>query len=231
MRNILLDVVIPAAGVGSRMGSSIPKQYLKIQNIEIIAHTISVFLNLPYINNIIVVLSKEDSYFKSLPIASHKKIKLAQGGKERADSVLAGLYQSSTEYVMVHDAARPLLTEHDVNKLVDEAIADDCSGGILCSAVSDTLKLESDGLIAKTVDRSYMFRAFTPQLFKTKDLIKALQDGFLNNALITDEASAMERAGFKVKLVSGRSDNIKITTQDDLFIANALFEYRGRKCE
>lgn len=219
--NSSFDVVIPAAGVGSRLGASIPKQYLKLGSKTILEHTLQIFLKALFINKVIVVISKEDSFFEKLGLSS-PKLQIVIGGKERADSVKAGLKHVSSAWVLVHDAARPLLTEDDLINLIEKGTKTDC-GAILAAPVADTLKKADDNLnISTTVSRRSMYRALTPQLFKTELLIKALSlsEG---SKEITDEASAVEFLGYKPLLVPGRSDNLKITDKTDLQMATALF--------
>ncbi|MDY5779526.1 MAG: 2-C-methyl-D-erythritol 4-phosphate cytidylyltransferase [Succinivibrionaceae bacterium] len=218
----MIDVVIPAAGVGKRMGCNFPKQYLKINGLTILEITLKKMLKLPNLCKIILVLNQEDEYFKELNINSEKIITTI-GGKERSDSVLNGLKVASTEYVLVHDAARPLVDILDIEKLVKECTNDD--GGILAAKVADTIKKGNQDLsISETVDRSSLFRALTPQYFKTSLLIKAYEDAVLKNKALTDEASAMELLGYHPKLVLSNSLNIKITEPNDLLFARLLME-------
>ncbi len=218
----MIDVVIPAAGVGKRMGCNFPKQYLKINGLTILEITLKKMLKLPNLCKIILVLNQEDEYFKELNIYS-EKIVTTIGGKERSDSVLNGLKVASTEYVLVHDAARPLVDILDIEKLVKECTNDD--GGILAAKVADTIKKGNQDLsISETVDRSSLFRALTPQYFKTSLLIKAYEDAVLKNKALTDEASAMELLGYHPKLVLSNSLNIKITEPNDLLFARLLME-------
>lgn len=218
----MIDVVIPAAGVGKRMGCNFPKQYLKINGLTILEITLKKMLKLPNLGKIILVLNQEDEYFKELNIYS-EKIVTTIGGKERSDSVLNGLKVASTEYVLVHDAARPLVDILDIEKLVKECTNDD--GGILAAKVADTIKRGNQDLsISETVDRSSLFRALTPQYFKTSLLIKAYEDAVLKNKALTDEASAMELLGYHPKLVLSNSLNIKITEPNDLLFARLLME-------
>lgn len=218
----MIDVVIPAAGVGKRMGCNFPKQYLKINGLTILEITLKKMLKLPNLGKIILVLNQEDEYFKELNINS-EKIVTTIGGKERSDSVLNGLKVASTEYVLVHDVARPLVDILDIEKLVKECTNDD--GGILAAKVADTIKRGNQDLsISETVDRSSLFRALTPQYFKTSLLIKAYEDAVLKNKALTDEASAMELLGYHPKLVLSNSLNIKITEPNDLLFARLLME-------
>ena len=227
MDSLKLDVVIPAAGVGSRMGAKVPKQYLMLGTKTILERTLEIFLNSPLINHVIVVISKEDEIFQTLEIDSPKLL-IAYGGKDRADSVRSGLNQVTTKWVLVHDAARPLLTLEDLAILVVRGKESNC-GAILASPVADTLKKsDGNGKIARTVIRKNVYRALTPQFFKTDLLIKALDEAAKEHAEITDESSALEFLGYHPLLVEGRSDNIKITNKADLRMAKALVKLRER---
>ncbi len=226
MPSFKIDVVIPAAGVGSRVGATIPKQYIKLDDKCILEHTILKVMCSKYINNIIIVIGEKDDFFSKLEIAKSNRIKVCIGGAERVNSVLSGIYKTTTDYVMVHDAARPLIRVDDIDKLCKECINSKCDGGLLVSKVSDTLKQAKDSVVIKTIDRDDKYRALTPQLFKRDLLISAIEDGLKNNINITDEASAMEFKGHKVKIVEGHGDNFKITTKDDLFIAKAILAYK-----
>ena len=204
------------------MGCNFPKQYLKINGLTILEITLKKMLKLPNLGKIILVLNQEDEYFKELNIYS-EKIVTTIGGKERSDSVLNGLKVASTEYVLVHDAARPLVDILDIEKLVKDCTNDD--GGILAAKVADTIKRGNQDLsISETVDRSSLFRALTPQYFKTSLLINAYEDAVLKNKALTDEASAMELLGYHPKLVLSNSLNIKITEPNDLLFARLLME-------
>ncbi len=222
---MLIDVVIPAAGIGKRMGATIPKQYLMLDDATIIEHTINKFTTLPFVNNIVVVLDKDDAFFSKLKF-NIKKIVIAQGGKERADSVLNGLAITTTEFVLVHDAARPLVNKEDIIKLVQEASTDD--GGILAVKVADTLKEGgANREIVATRPRDNLYRALTPQYFKRQLLINAYQEANKKGLILTDDASAMELSGFSPKLVLGSSLNIKITEPDDLILARMIIKAQG----
>ena len=222
---MLIDVVIPAAGIGKRMGATIPKQYLMLDDATIIEHTINKFTTLPFVNNIVVVLDKDDAFFSILKF-NIKKIVIAQGGKERADSVLNGLAITTTEFVLVHDAARPLVNKEDIIKLVQEASTDD--GGILAVKVADTLKEGgANREIVATRPRDNLYRALTPQYFKRQLLINAYQEANKKGLILTDDASAMELSGFSPKLVLGSSLNIKITEPDDLILARMIIKAQG----
>ncbi len=223
---MIVDVVIPAAGIGSRMKSKIPKQYLKIANKTILEHTISIFLNSPLISKIIVVIKKDDVTFRSLPIASSPKIITTEGGDERVNSVLSGVNEAKTDWVLVHDAARPCLAQSDLNLLVANGTKN--CGAILATPVRDTMKRADDNQnIIKTEERRNLYHALTPQLFQRDLLIKAISEGLKNKQSITDEASAIELLGYKPQIIVGRSDNIKVTSPDDLAMAEFILSHLG----
>ena len=211
--------VIPAAGVGSRMQANKPKQYLTILGKTILEHTLSIMLDHPSVERVIVAISPTDPYAKELAILSHPKIQMVEGGETRAESVLNALnaIQEENAWALVHDAARPCLTESDLNKLLD---IDDEQGAILAIPVTDTIKRSNsyDDIIT-TEDRSQLWQAQTPQFFRADLLKQALTDGLAENKTITDEASAMEFAGYQPHLVAGRSDNLKVTRPEDLALA------------
>ncbi|WLS79816.1 2-C-methyl-D-erythritol 4-phosphate cytidylyltransferase [Erwinia pyri] len=216
-----LVAVVPAAGIGSRMQSECPKQYLKLGGKTLLEHALESLLIHPAVSRIIVAISPDDPYFSSLPIASDARISVVQGGKERADSVLAGLnVASSAHWVLVHDAARPCLHPDDLNRLL--AITSTSKvGGILAAPVRDTMKRAEPGkeAIAHTVDREALWHALTPQLFPLTLLRECLTRALQEGATITDEASALEYCGYHPELVIGRSDNIKVTRPEDLALA------------
>jgi len=212
--------IVPAAGIGSRMGAAIPKQYLKLGQETILSHTLERLLTHPAISQVIVALHPEDDFFSQLPQATHPKLTQVTGGSERADSVLAGLQVVENDaWVLVHDAARPCVTHHDIDKLI-YAINSFPQGAILAAPVRDTMKrAKADGTIEQTVERNQLWHALTPQLFPVSALKLNLQQALQAKATITDEASAMEWAGISPGLVAGRVDNIKVTHPDDLELA------------
>ncbi|MEK0362656.1 2-C-methyl-D-erythritol 4-phosphate cytidylyltransferase [Pseudomonas sp. CBC3] len=214
--------VIPAAGVGSRMRADRPKQYLPLAGKSVIEHTLSCFLDHPGLLGLVVSLAADDPYWANLDCAKDPRIQRADGGAERADSVLAGLHRLSErgardgDWVLVHDAARPNLSRQDLDKLLVE-LGDDPVGGLLAVPARDTLKRAgTDGRVVETIDRSVIWQAFTPQMFRLGALRDALANVLEAGAAVTDEASALEWAGFSPRLVEGRSDNLKITRPEDL---------------
>ena len=209
--------VLPAAGVGSRMQADKPKQYLTLLGKTLLEHTLDVMLSHPAVSKIILAVSKDDPYIAKLSLSS--KIQLVEGGATRAESVLNGLnaIEEKDAWVLVHDAARPCLQHADIDKLL--AIEDE-HGGILAIPATDTIKrADNKQCIVKTEDRSQLWQAMTPQFFPVDILRNALSTGIQQGANITDEASAMELAGFRPHLVAGRSDNLKVTRPEDLALA------------
>lgn len=222
--NNLNDIIaiVPAAGVGCRMNSQIPKQYLKVGSKTVLEHTLNKLLTHPQIAQVIVVISSEDNIFNTLSIAQHDKIKVALGGKTRADSVLAGLKLLNDEqWALVHDAARPCVTHCDITRLI-ETVTTKKQGGILATRVSDTIKRacqNNDTIIDYSEDRTYLWGASTPQLFNAGELKSCLQQALNEHVAITDEASAIEYCGGHPLLIECRGDNIKITRPEDLALA------------
>ncbi len=221
--------IVPAAGIGSRMGANKPKQYLPLLGQSILAHTLDRLLLHPQITQVIVALHPEDEHFQTLPQAQHPKLITVIGGAERADSVLAALeIAPDNAWALVHDAARPCLSAADIDKLL-AARVEFPQGAILAMPVRDTMKRANDkGEISATVSRENLWHALTPQLFPTALLKLNLSEALVAGALVTDEASAMEWAGMTPGLVLGRADNIKVTHPDDLELAE-LFLMRAAK--
>ncbi len=214
--------VVPAAGVGSRMKADRPKQYLTINAITILEHTVNKLLSHPQVSKVVVAVSEDDPYFPELSLSQHPDVVRVKGGNERADSVLSALnyIQESGlgEWVMVHDAARPCIQQDDIDKLIEAALSHPV-GGILAAPVRDTMKRGVDGQIDHTVERANLWHALTPQMFRTLPLQQALTEALEQGVSITDEASAFEWKGASPALVAGRSDNFKVTQPEDLALA------------
>lgn len=213
--------IVPAAGYGARMGSTIPKQYLLLHNKSILQHTLE-RLCLPQINKIIVCVAEDDPYWSTLQLPM--SVERVKGGKERCHSVLNGLYAlqqwaDPQDWVLVHDAARPCVRTSDINNLM-EKLADHPVGGLLALRVRDTMKRSnSDNQITETVERVNLWHALTPQMFRLQPLIHALEHILQQGELVTDEAQAIEKQGMQPMLIEGHADNIKITHQQDLALA------------
>jgi 2-C-methyl-D-erythritol 4-phosphate cytidylyltransferase len=223
--------IVPAAGMGKRMQSDIPKQYLPLNGRPVLERTINTLLQNENIAGLVIALQPDDVYWSDINIDSYKPVIRTAGGKERADSVLNALnelfqyehFDANTDWVMVHDAVRPCLRQQDIDNLVLE-VADDDNGGLLALPVRDTMKRQNTGdstsTVASTVERDNLWHALTPQYFPALSLNNALNKAQKDNLTITDESSAMELAGFAPRLVQGHEDNIKITRPDDLQLAS-----------
>jgi len=216
--------LVPAAGVGRRMGSDIPKQYLPLDGATVIGHTITRLCAHPLIAGVVVALSPEDGYWDQLRFGTDKPVIRVDGGAERCHSVLNGLdhlagIAADDDWVLVHDAARPCIRGGDLDRLIEQAGAHEV-GGILAVPAHDTMKRANEaGEIAHTEDRNGLWHAFTPQMFRLGALREALSAALERGDLVTDEASAMELAGRHPLLVEGHGDNIKITRPEDLALA------------
>ncbi len=225
--------IVPAAGIGNRMQTAIPKQYLLLHGIPILAHTINRLLSFNCINGLVVALQKHDPEWDKLPIKTVKPMVTVVGGEQRCDSVLNALnclpaqenFNPETDWVMVHDAVRPCLRHEDINRLITEVKTE--AGGLLAIPVRDTMKRQRDEnqSIAATVERNGLWHALTPQYFPWKNLRHALQDATAKGRVVTDEASAMEQLGYSPLLVNGHEDNIKITRPDDLQLAELYLSH------
>lgn len=222
--------IVPAAGIGKRMQSDVPKQYLSINGRAVLEYTVNTLLHNNNITGLVIALQQGDTYWPNIRIDSEKPVLVAPGGKERSDSVLNALteltryehFDADNDWVMVHDAVRCCLRQGDIDRLVSQ-VADDDNGGLLALPVRDTMKRQAAGTtpsaVSATVDRENLWHALTPQYFPAKSLKKALETASINGQSITDESSAMELAGFSPILVQGHEDNIKITRPDDLRLA------------
>ena len=222
-------LVVPAAGIGQRMRAECPKQYLKLHNRFILDIALSRLLDGGSFDGCMVPLNPRDQWWPDSESAQDARVQSCAGGKERADSVLAALdalteQAGEEDWVLVHDAARPCLHPHDLANLIDTLVAHPV-GGLLAAPVADTLKQASGGPLPEveaTVDRSRLWRALTPQMFRFGALKRALGNCLEQGQPVTDESSAMEFSGNRPVLVEGRPDNIKITVPSDLALAEFI---------
>ncbi len=216
--------VVPAAGVGSRMGGEIPKQYLDLLGRCVIDHTLERLLSHPLIEAVYVALSETDGYWQETRFATDPRVVRVEGGAERCHSVLNALQllanqANGDDWVLVHDAARPCLSKSDLDQLIDH-LRDHPVGGLLAVPVQDTLKRVSpESEVVATEPRDELWRAYTPQMFRLSMLRDALTQAIDKGALVTDDASAMELAGYRPKIVEGDLGNLKITRPADLPLA------------
>lgn len=219
-----IAAVIPAAGVGKRMQADRPKQYLRLHGKTVLEHSVKPLLSLPAVQQLIIALSPDDPYFSATSL-TRAAITRVDGGAERVHSVLNALLQVDAEqmpWVLVHDAARPLVRQKDIELLIESCLAAG-HGGILATPVRDTMK-RGEQRVSCTVDRQNLWHALTPQFFPTQLLRDTIQAALAAGVTITDEASAMEWAAHPVLLVEGHSDNIKITRPADLQLAAFYLE-------
>ncbi|MES0874233.1 2-C-methyl-D-erythritol 4-phosphate cytidylyltransferase [Sinimarinibacterium thermocellulolyticum] len=217
--------VVPAAGGGTRMNLGRPKQYVELRARTLLEWSVAPFLDLGWIDGVVLVLARNDGEYARLPLSRHPRVHTAIGGAARAESVLAGLAvvaEHSRGFrdvrVLVHDAARPCVARSDIERLRDEA--DERHGGLLALPLTDTLKRSQHNRSVETLDRREFWRAQTPQLFGLEALRAALRESIDAGIEVTDEASAMERAGVQPRLVRGRESNIKVTFPEDLRLAD-----------
>ncbi|MEX0723392.1 MAG: 2-C-methyl-D-erythritol 4-phosphate cytidylyltransferase [Gracilimonas sp.] len=223
-----LSVIIPAAGSGVRMGSDIPKPFLKVGGRSILEHTMAKFLEVPDLVQIIIATSEEHfSEVKAMFEGTSKNVefKVVEGGRERQFSIYNALKEVSVqaELVAVHDAVRPFIRP----ELIIECcrIAEKHGGAVLGVPAKDTIKeVEGDNLISNTPDRSVLWQAQTPQVFQKKLLMEAYESALEDNIVGTDDSSLVERIGGEVQMVEGDRENLKITYPIDFKIAKLIFE-------
>ena len=219
-------VVIVAAGTGSRMNMGINKQFIKLEGKEIIAYTIEKFYNNSNIEDIVVVVKEDESEFFKKEILdkyNFKNVKIAYGGKERQDSVYNGLklLDEKCDVVLIHDGARPFVSDKIIDKSIEEA--KEHKAIVVGVPVKDTIKvIDNDKNIVDTPNRSVLWAVQTPQTFYYNILIDAYKDAFKNKFYGTDDAMLVERIGYKVKMLEGSYNNIKITTQEDLNVGSQI---------
>jgi 2-C-methyl-D-erythritol 4-phosphate cytidylyltransferase len=222
--------VLPAAGVGVRFGAEIPKQYLRLAGRTVVEWALRPLLARADIRGVVVALSPSDQWWAELGL-DDERIRTAPGGDHRAGSVRNALRSiervaRADDWVLVHDAVRPCLTDGDLDRLVT-AVIEDGAGGILASLLQDTVKRSKNEHVDRTLDRKGLWRALTPQMFRYGALLAALESGKALDADMTDESAAMERVGVMARLVEGRADNIKVTRPEDLPLAEFVINNSG----
>jgi 2-C-methyl-D-erythritol 4-phosphate cytidylyltransferase len=206
----------------------VPKQYLPLAGKCVIEWAIAPFLTLGDCGSIVVALAADDSTFNTLHVAADGRVRTTVGGRERADSVRAGLLAITADakeddWVLVHDAARPCLSEQELSRLID-SLQSEPIGGLLGLPVVDTLKRADGERVQSTVPRTHLWRALTPQMFRFGLLRDAMER--TRDQPITDEAQAIEALGLQARLVPGSEENIKITYPEDLARAARILDRR-----
>ena len=234
--------LIPAAGVGSRMQSSLPKQFLTLGDQTLLALSVGALLRHPRIDQVIVVVSPEDTSSKALLGRDYPEhidqqlMVIACGGATRAESVANGLHFvrdvlkhcASQDWVLVHDAARPGLSQAALDRLINQVLLTG-QGGLLALPIVDTVKLKRDEGAIQTVPREGLWAAQTPQMFRINELNQALALGFKSMAVMTDEAQAIESLGLPVQLILGERVNTKVTVPEDLVLVGSLLKIAKQK--
>jgi 2-C-methyl-D-erythritol 4-phosphate cytidylyltransferase len=206
------------------MDADLPKQYLPLAGATMMEHSLRALLACSRLTAVVVALHEQDTRAVGLPLLKDPRVQRVVGGEQRSDSVLAALAElmhqaSPGDWVLVHDAARPCLQAADLARLI-ERVTGTGIGGILAEPIVDTVKQAgAEGLVLQTLDRTGLWRAQTPQMFRLGELHEALAQASRLGLAITDEASAMEQAGHPVQLVPGSSRNLKVTLPEDLQLA------------
>ena len=229
-----VTAIITAAGKGKRMLHSVPKHFIRLEDKPVLAHTLDVFERCPDVNQVLVVSrSGEEDYCLKEVVEKYgykKVLKIVIGGDRRQDSVYNGIKEldEDTDIVLVHDGVRPFVSQNTLSEAIKLAIFAD--GVVTAVPVKDTIKyVGDDGIIRATPDRSSLWHAQTPQVFKRRILEEAYVRAYNDKYTGTDESSLVERLGYKVKIVEGTADNIKITTKEDLLFAEVILMMHKKK--
>ncbi|MDT8420226.1 MAG: 2-C-methyl-D-erythritol 4-phosphate cytidylyltransferase [Desulfuromonadales bacterium] len=227
-------VLVPAAGIGRRMSASIHKQYLDLAGRPILAHTLALFERHPSIDSIYPILPAEDISYCQTEIIDrfrfNKVRRLVAGGAERQDSVLSGLRALQEEdlngdaVVLIHDGVRPLFDATSIPRIVDTVR--EHGGCVVGVPVKDTIKVVAGGRISGSPERQHLWQAQTPQAFRYELILRAYQEADRAGFRGTDDASLVTRLGEPVMMVEGSYRNLKVTTPDDLVVAEALLKER-----
>jgi 2-C-methyl-D-erythritol 4-phosphate cytidylyltransferase len=224
-------LIVPAAGVGRRFGDQMPKQYIPLHGRTLLEWSLAPFRADLRCAGIVVALAAADPHWPAIG-GKLGNITVAAGGAERSHSVRNGLAAlqgqvEPSDWVVVHDAARPCLPAADLNRLV-ECLESHPVGGLLAAPAADTLKATGEDLqVIRTVDRSGLWRALTPQMFRYGRLCEALDAARAAGRLPTDESQAIEWLGDRPQIVAGSAANLKVTSPEDLLVAAALLQETG----
>lgn len=230
-----LWALVPAAGVGRRFGGTIPKQYLQLCGQGVLEHALGRLLGHPRVAGVYVALSPEDRWWSEIRFATHSRVQTVWGGADRSQSVLRLLDAAARQvgeeaWVLVHDAVRPCVRAADIDRLID-CLAEHPVGGLLGTPVRDTIKrADRARRVEATVDRDGLWHAFTPQMFRLGALRTALSGALAAGEGVTDEAAAMEWAGYRPEVVEGAADNLKITHAEDLALAAFFLAQQEVRC-
>lgn len=221
--------IIPAGGSGKRMKEKLSKQYLLLDGIPVLVHTLRIFQKSPIVDEIFLIVPENDIEFARQHIVEKYSIskvsRLLKGGRERQDSVRHGIrvLEKKHDIVVIHDGVRPFITEEILHAVLSEAAKGKAvTVGV---PVKDTVKsVDGRGWVVETLDRNRLWLIQTPQAFARDIIQKAYEDAYRNNYYGTDDASLVERIGINVKVIHGSYDNIKITTKDDILLAEILIK-------
>lgn len=226
-KDIKVAVIIAAGGKGERMKAEIPKQFISLHNKPIIVHTLRKFAGCPGVQKIILIVPENEVAETDLLVSKWNIVKNTEviaGGKTRQHSVWNGLRKipAEIEIVMVHDGVRPFISEKIISKCIEETKK---WGAVITAVpVSDTVKEVVNNSVSRTLDRSKLWRVQTPQCFKKEILTKAYKKAWETNQTATDDSALVEKTGYTVRVIQGEEKNIKITSPEDLKIAEKLLE-------
>jgi 2-C-methyl-D-erythritol 4-phosphate cytidylyltransferase len=221
--------IVPAAGIGRRMESDCPKQYLPLRDKTVIEHAVAALFALPSLEAVLVAINPSDALWPQLALSREQRIETVAGGEERHQSVFNALLALNgrachDDWVLVHDAVRPCVTRDCIQHLLDQ-LGNHPVGGLLGYSLGDTLKkVDEQGCVKATVDRSGLWAAATPQVFRYGVLLKAMEQALKSGSNPTDEAMAVENFGLRPRMVPGRRSNIKITVPGDLELAELILQ-------
>ncbi len=230
-----VSVIIAAAGLGRRFGSEVPKQFLELMGRPVLTWSMKRVCQSPMVGEVVVAVPpvEEDYAVEAVSKADlHIPVKVVPGGASRQESVKNGIQAVDTKFkwIAVHDAARPLVKMSDFEATC--LMAREVGAAILAIPIQDTVKeVMDDGLVVKTLDRSRLYLAQTPQVARKEDLLSAYEKAAANNLKATDESSLLEAAGYPVAVVKGSTTNIKITTKEDLLLAEVLIKMEKEASE
>ncbi|MFD1435634.1 2-C-methyl-D-erythritol 4-phosphate cytidylyltransferase [Kroppenstedtia eburnea] len=224
-------VVIPAAGKGKRMGTAISKQFLDLCGEPVLIRTLRVFLDHPAVSRLVLAVHRDEetSVYQLLDEYGipREKVGITPGGKERQDSVCRALQELATEWVLVHDAVRPFVTHEQISELLIQVKR--VGAAVLAVPVKDTVKEVTPGMdVAHTLERSRLWAVQTPQAFRRSLLVQAHEEGRRKGLAATDDAMLVEAMGIPVRVVKGDYSNLKLTTPEDMILAEAIWKMRSR---